>query len=52
MNPVRLMVLGVLVAGLFVSAASAYRVGEAEQVIITQFGDPIGAPIATPGLHF
>jgi membrane protease subunit HflC len=51
MNPVRLMVLGVLLAGLFVSAASAYRVGEAEQVIITQFGDPVGDPITTPGLH-
>jgi membrane protease subunit HflC len=52
MNPVRLMVLGVLLAALLVSAASAYRVGEAEQVIITQFGDPVGAPITTPGLHF
>jgi membrane protease subunit HflC len=27
-------------------------VGEAEQVIITQFGDPVGEPIAAPGLHF
>jgi membrane protease subunit HflC len=27
-------------------------VGEAEQVIITQFGDPIGGPVETPGLHF
>jgi membrane protease subunit HflC len=48
----RLMLVGVLIAGLIVSAASAYRVGEAEQVIITQFGNPVGSPITTPGLHF
>jgi membrane protease subunit HflC len=35
-----------------VMAASAFRVGEAEQVIITQFGDPVGAPVTDPGLHF
>ena len=23
-----------------------------QQVIITQFGNPVGAPVATPGLHF
>jgi membrane protease subunit HflC len=43
---------GIVFAVLVVVSASAYRVGEAEQVIITQFGDPIGEPIATPGLHF
>jgi membrane protease subunit HflC len=43
---------GIVFAVLVVVSASAYRVGEAEQVIITQFGDPIGAPINTPGLHF
>lgn len=35
-----------------VASSAAYRVGEAEQVIITQFGDPVGSPIVTPGLHF
>ena len=51
MNP-RYLVAGAALVVLFVSAASAYRVGEAEQAIITQFGDPVGDPIATPGLHF
>ena len=31
---------------------SAYTVNQAEQVIITQFGRPIGDPVSTPGLHF
>jgi membrane protease subunit HflC len=42
----------IVAVGVVVSAAAAYRVGEAEQVIITQFGDPVGSPIVTPGLHF
>ena len=33
-------------------AASAFVVNEAEQVIITQFGKPVGEPITTPGLKF
>jgi modulator of FtsH protease HflC len=48
----RYLVVGIVLAVLVVAAASAFRVGEAEQVIITQFGDPIGDPIASPGLHF
>ena len=52
MTLTRLILLAGLLAGLIVAASSAYRVGEAEQVIITQFGDPVGAPITTPGLHF
>jgi membrane protease subunit HflC len=31
---------------------SAYTVNQTEQVIITQFGRPIGDPIVEPGLHF
>jgi len=31
---------------------SAYTVNQAEQVIITQFGRPVGDPIIEPGLHF
>jgi modulator of FtsH protease HflC len=48
----RYLAAGIVLAVLVVAWASAFRVGEAEQVIITQFGDPIGAPIAAPGLHF
>ncbi len=31
---------------------STFTVNQAEQVIITQFGRPIGEPITSPGLHF
>lgn len=31
---------------------SAYIVQEPEQVIVTQFGKPVGRPISTPGLKF
>ena len=31
--------------------ASLYTVSETEQAIITQFGKPVGGPIARPGLH-
>lgn len=31
---------------------SAYIVDETEQVVITQFGEPVGEPIKEPGLHF
>ncbi len=38
--------------GLFILiSASAYTVNESEQVIITQFGDPVAA-VRDPGLHF
>ena len=33
-------------------AASAFRLPEWEQAIITQFGRPIGGAITSPGLHF
>ena len=35
----------------FVGGAT-YTVREGEQVIITQFGNPVGDPIVEPGLHF
>jgi membrane protease subunit HflC len=37
---------------LIVVIGSAYTVNEAEQVIVTQFGEPVGGPIDTPGLKF
>ena len=42
----------IAVALLLIVSASAYQVGEVEQVIITQFGEPVGSPISQPGLHF
>jgi len=39
-------------AVLIVLVGSAYTVSESEQVIITQFGEPVGGPVDTPGLKF
>ena len=46
---IRLIVLLGLV---FLLAQATYTVSETEQVIITQFGDPVGDPVTSPGLHF
>tara|TARA_R110002153_G_scaffold24148_5_gene77234 strand:+ start:1588 stop:2574 length:987 start_codon:yes stop_codon:yes gene_type:complete len=45
-------VLGILilVAGTYVVTSSVYTVNEVEQVIITQFGKPVGEPVTTAGL--
>ena len=44
----------VIVAGVFIVlvllSTSLYVVNETEQVIITQFGEPVGDPVITPGL--
>lgn len=45
-----LIAAGVL--ALFLLYNSAYTVDETEQVIITQFGKPVGDPINESGLHF
>ena len=42
----------VLLVGLFLAGSSAYIVSETNQVVITQFGEPVGEPITEPGLHF
>ena len=47
----RLAMLAVLGAVAFVSWNSLYTVSEVEQVIITQFGKPIGEPVTTAGLQ-
>ena len=44
-------ILVVLVIVIFVSGA-AFVVDETKQVIITQFGKPVGEPITAAGLHF
>ncbi len=33
-------------------SSSLYVVAEYEQVILTQFGDPVGEPVSSAGLHF
>jgi len=47
--PVLILVLVVVVG--IVARASTYTVDEAEQVIVVQFGAPVGDPITEPGLH-
>ena len=37
---------------LSITVSSAYVVRETEQVILTQFGKPIGEPVFEPGIHF
>ncbi len=37
---------------LAVMASAVFVVNEREQVIVTQFGKPVGDPIAEPGIHF
>jgi modulator of FtsH protease HflC len=41
----------VALAALLLFNSAYYEVNETSQVIVTQFGDPIGAPVTTPGLH-
>jgi membrane protease subunit HflC len=47
-----ILALVALIVVLFVIGSAAYTVNETEQVVITQFGNPIGDPIIDPGLHF
>lgn len=44
------LAIGVLVL-LIIFSGIFYQVGETEQVIITQFGEPVSGPITRPGLH-
>ena len=42
----------IVFAALVIVGQAAYTVSETEQVIITQFGEPVGDPVVAPGLHF
>ena len=42
----------ILTIATFVTLGGVYTVSEPEQVIITQFGKPVGDPVKTAGLHF
>ena len=44
-------VIAILVIAVFLSGA-VYIIDETRQVVITQFGDPVGDPITSAGLHF
>jgi len=52
MNRNKLYIIGFLaVIAILVLTSAFYIVDETEQVVITQFGDPIGDPITSAGLH-
>ncbi|MEE8137733.1 MAG: protease modulator HflC [Thermoanaerobaculia bacterium] len=48
----RTVVVVVAVVAVVLLSGSLFVVNEWEQVIITQFGNPVGVPITTPGLKF
>ena len=53
MSPARgCLMIGAVVAAIILLFSAAYTVSETEQVIITQFGKPVGEPILESGLHF
>lgn len=49
--PLTFVFLAVVLLSILV-VSMAYTVSETEQVIITQFGKPVGEPISDAGLHF
>lgn len=51
-NIKQFVLLLLLVAGGFILVSSVYTVDEVEQVIITQFGKPVGEPVVEAGLKF
>jgi modulator of FtsH protease HflC len=46
----KIFILILIAASVFVGVNSLYTVNEAEQVVITQFGKPVGNAVTTPGL--
>ena len=53
MNRARPVIIAVFILStLVVAMSSVFIVQETEQVIITQFGKPVGEPIVEPGIHF
>lgn len=52
MNARNLASLALALGALLLLGGATYTVSESEQVIITQFGNPVGDPITEPGLHF
>lgn len=49
-NRIIVGILGIII--LIAVLSSAYTVDETQQVIITQFGKPVGGAITDPGIHF
>ena len=47
-----ILLIPVLAVLLIVLFSSVYIVNETQQVVITQFGRPVGEAVTTPGLNF
>jgi len=50
-QPKIIMIAVAVFAGFIIFSSAVFIVQETQQVIITQFGDPVGDPIDSPGLH-
>mgnify|MGYP006288417977 FL=1 len=46
------IIIVLIIVGIIVLTQSAYLVKETEQVVVTQFGRPVGDAITEPGLKF
>jgi len=51
-KPTSMIIGAIVILGLIVLFSATFIVDETEQAIITQFGKPVGDPIAEPGFHF
>jgi len=51
-TPLTIASLVVAILLLVVLSSTFFVVDETQQVVITQFGDPVGNPIQEPGLHW
>ncbi len=47
-----IVIVGIVLVAFLVILDSVYTVTEMSQVIITQFGEPIGDSVTSPGIHF
>ncbi len=51
-NIIRSLAIALAAFAVIILFASIYFVGEAQQVVITQFGKPVGDAVSTPGVKF
>ncbi|MCK9554826.1 protease modulator HflC [bacterium] len=47
-----ILITVVIIIAVFVISGALYTINEIQQVVVTQFGKPIGKPITEAGLHF
>jgi membrane protease subunit HflC len=49
---ITILILVTAIVLLLIVTGAFYQIQETEQVLVTQFGKPVGEPVTTPGLHF